>query len=390
MFIFAIVGMQLFGGTGMSEVSRLHFDNFPAAMTSVLTILLGKYVAIYQAGFECGQGLKIAIFVYSACLVLYLSIVNLFVAILVQAFSSDAEKELEQKASEGSKAPPTGAASDGAPGPPPTSHEELPPPPSWVVRVAWAMVGPPPPHNGQSQDASEPDPLPTDRQVTCCDHADVRPRRLFERLVLLMILVSSLTIAIDVPRLPSDSSTKLLLDSLTHVFTFIFGLELLVKMVAWGPTSYFRDGWNVLDFFIVCTSLLALLVFALPELEFLIALRVLRVLRPLRLLARNEGTRLVMSVLFNCFGIVSAILAVVIFVMTIFGSKLRACRRRRRRLRLLRPSKPSLACSALPSLAHGSCPPHPPPICWFPPPPPCPPPFLLLPLVAMLVAMLAP
>ena len=84
MFIFAIVGMQLFGATGMSAISRLHFDNFPAAMTSVMTILLGKYVAIYQAGMQCGQGVKMAIFVYAACLVLYLTIVNLFVAILVQ------------------------------------------------------------------------------------------------------------------------------------------------------------------------------------------------------------------------------------------------------------------------------------------------------------------
>ena len=90
--------------------------------------------------------------------------------------------------------------------------------------------------------------------------------------------------------------------------------------MAWSPSAYFSDSWNILDFAIVMVSLLSLLVFALPELESLMAIRVLRVLRPLRLLARNEGTRLVMTVLFTSFPIVSAILAVVIFVMTVFAS----------------------------------------------------------------------
>ena len=346
MFIFAIVGMQLFGASGMSDVSRLHFDSFPAAITSVLTILLGKYVVIYQAGYESGQGFMIGLFVYAACLVLYLSLANLFVAILVQAFSSDGEAAEAAEAAESEAAESEAAAEaaeaaeseetvkekgeeDGEGG---TSGggaakglaslnaaRELPPPPSWLVRAAYAMVGPAPTRGAAASDA-EPDPLPTERRATCCDHVDIRPRRWFERFVLALILVSSLTIAIDVPRLPSDSTTKLVLDQLTHVFTVTFILELVAKMIAWGPRAYFKEGWNVLDFFIVAASILSLLVRAVPELEFLIAFRVLRVLRPLRLLARNEGTRLVMNVLFNCFGIVGAIGAVILFVMTVFGS----------------------------------------------------------------------
>ena len=49
MFIFAIIGMQIFGATGMAAETRLHYDTFPAAMISTLTILIGKYVEIYQA-----------------------------------------------------------------------------------------------------------------------------------------------------------------------------------------------------------------------------------------------------------------------------------------------------------------------------------------------------
>lgn len=37
-FIFAIIGMQLFGGSGLSDLTRQHFDTFPAAMLTVLSI----------------------------------------------------------------------------------------------------------------------------------------------------------------------------------------------------------------------------------------------------------------------------------------------------------------------------------------------------------------
>ena len=347
MFIFGVIGMQLFGGTGISETSRLHFDSFPAAMTCILTILLGKYVVIYQAGCEAGHGLKMAVFVYSACLVLYLTIVNLFVAILVQAFSTDDDDEEEEEAVEEDdeeEEQGEGHEADGG-GVIPLAAEHSQPeatvpsraklaveqPVSWLVSVARQLVGPARGFVGPARQlvGSKPskegvkdlgDPLPTKRRATCCDHLDVRPRRWFERLVLLMILLSSITIAIDVPRLPADSPTKHALECLTHVFTFTFVFELIVKLTAWGSAAYFGDPWNVLDFCIVAASMVALLVFAFPELEALVAIRVLRVLRPLRLLARNEGTRLVMTVLFTSFPIVSAILTVVIFVMTVFAS----------------------------------------------------------------------
>ena len=80
-----------------------------------------------------------------------------------------------------------------------------------------------------------------------------------------------------------------------------------------GKTSFLKDPWNVLDFFIVWISLLVLLASGIPALRPLKQLRILRVLRPLRLLARNEGMKLIITSLFkampavgNVFGVICA------------------------------------------------------------------------------------
>jgi len=310
MFIFTIIGMNLFGGSGMSDYGRLHFDNFPSAMVSMIGVLLGKYVVIYQAGFDAGQGAKIVIFCYTATLILYLTIVNLFVAILVQAFSSDDDEEQEIKASveeEAKKAKP--AATRRA------SHDET----GWLLpRLARMLVGST--VGGDEEEDFHPPPLPKGRQATCAESVGATSfKAVFDQVMLILIIVSSIMIAIDVPRLPHDSTEKIVLDQLTDVFTVVFTIELLVKFIAWGIRGYFASAWNVLDFFIVLVSLVGVLASQYPELEILLTLRILRVLRPLRLLARNPGTRLVMTVLFSSFPIVGAIVAVVLFVQTVFA-----------------------------------------------------------------------
>jgi len=74
------------------------------------------------------------------------------------------------------------------------------------------------------------------------------------------------------------------------------------------------NGWNVLDFGIVCVSLLTLLGNATESLKALRTLRTLRALRPLRVISRNPGLKLVVNALFRA---IPSILNVV-FVSTLF------------------------------------------------------------------------
>jgi hypothetical protein len=64
-----------------------------------------------------------------------------------------------------------------------------------------------------------------------------------------------------------------------------------MKIIAYGfyfngPSSYLQTGWNVLDFSIVCLSILSLALGSVKGLQIIKILRLLRVLRPLRLIRR--------------------------------------------------------------------------------------------------------
>lgn len=51
------------------------------------------------------------------------------------------------------------------------------------------------------------------------------------------------------------SNIILIVEAVNFVFTIIFCLEALVKIIGFG-TRYFYDGWNVFDFAIVLGSIL--------------------------------------------------------------------------------------------------------------------------------------
>ena len=96
------------------------------------------------------------------------------------------------------------------------------------------------------------------------------------------------------------------------IFVVIFVFEMLIKLITYGvfmhTYAYFRNGWDVLDGFIVITSLLSL---ALRGSGFgaIRAVRTLRVLRPLRLIKRNEGRK----------GVINTLLASIPNIMNVFA-----------------------------------------------------------------------
>lgn len=76
----------------------------------------------------------------------------------------------------------------------------------------------------------------------------------FETIVIILILLSSTTLALEDVYL---RERKWLQDILVYVdqsFTTIFFLEMLLKWLAYGFRSYFADGWCWLDFLIVMVS----------------------------------------------------------------------------------------------------------------------------------------
>lgn len=70
-------------------------------------------------------------------------------------------------------------------------------------------------------------------------------------------------------------------------------MELVVKWFASGIRKYFTNGWNWLDFLIVCVSVLgtALDTLGVADIPAFKSMRTLRALRPLKALSRFEGIR---------------------------------------------------------------------------------------------------
>ena len=143
----------------------------------------------------------------------------------------------------------------------------------------------------------------------------------FDRIILVAIVVSSICLAVDSPRLDPESDIKDELLKLDLIFTAIFFGEMCIKVVAFGfffgRESYLSSAWNVIDFTIVTTSILVLLADSVEELHSLKILRVLRVLRPLRLISRASGMKLIITSLFRAMPGVSNVFGVVLFLQVL-------------------------------------------------------------------------
>jgi hypothetical protein len=155
--------------------------------------------------------------------------------------------------------------------------------------------------------------------------------RHFESAILALILLSSLALAIDAPG-RDEAAWRLratpALTALDWLFTVLFLLEMLLKMLAFGvaraPGAYLKNGWNCLDAFLVAASVASRVAdtvevytgaragASVRALNALRTVRLLRVLRPLRALTQHDGLKLVVNSLLRS-------LPEVLNVLTIFA-----------------------------------------------------------------------
>ena len=144
---------------------------------------------------------------------------------------------------------------------------------------------------------------------------------LFDSIILILIVISSVMIVLQNPL--SSLQDSMFLTVLDLIFTFIFLIELIVKLLVYGlvfngKTSFLRNWWNMLDIVVVVSSMMTDLSSA-SSLGFLKALRIIRVLRPLRLINRNEGLKVAVKSLIKSVPKLLNITVVMLFTFFIFG-----------------------------------------------------------------------
>jgi len=146
--------------------------------------------------------------------------------------------------------------------------------------------------------------------------------RWVENFILLIIISGSILLATETHTWPSDGSKTAKVYKLIEIIsTAIFGVELLLKLFALGlykkRTAYIRNAFNVLDLFVVLTSVVTLVVGGSGGA--VRSLRLLRILRPLRSIRRLPGLRLIIMTIIAAIPAVSYVLLLGIVSMSIFA-----------------------------------------------------------------------
>jgi hypothetical protein len=126
----------------------------------------------------------------------------------------------------------------------------------------------------------------------------------------------------------SDEWQNGLMDYASTFFTAVFGLEVVFKVFAMHPRSYFTDSWNRFDYTV---SIMALLAFPLEQFsdsfnpKVIRAVRLVRVLRSIRIFKFAEGMAQLIQSIVRSFPSVSNLFAIMFletFVFAVLGVEL--------------------------------------------------------------------
>ena len=116
----------------------------------------------------------------------------------------------------------------------------------------------------------------------------------FDAFIMVVIGLSSMALAAEDP-VDESSATNEMLNTIDYAFTFIFTIEMLLKVIDQGiimhPGSYCRDVWNIMDATVVICAWTGFIMKRIGQsggqnLNTMKSLRVLRVLRPLKTIKR--------------------------------------------------------------------------------------------------------
>ena len=404
-FIFTLLGMQLFGGAFPPE-ARHHFNNFWWAFVTVFQVLTGEnwnevlYEAIGALGGTSGWLKGVLYFAMLNIVGAYI-VLNLFLAILLEHFEDDEEEDAglhEATAADASGGQLPALNMDGvglaqlhrnltSPSPKTVSSrglkrqdsrrslrrqssrsgrsqfkgaglDESSPGSGTKRRLSGDSTRNPnallrlnsrahgmqdkPSGQGDGRVASgkgEPDLMMDPGTKTWwlfgtyssfrmwCFHKI--QHRNFDRLVLLLIAISSLLLALDEPYLTrkgspwKNSAEVRALELLDITLACMFLCEMLLKVTALGfarnKHAYLRNPWNALDCFIVVCSFFAIAAAGNSSFKALRSLRALRALRPLRVISRNPGMKLVVNSVFRALPDIANTTVVCVLFYTVFA-----------------------------------------------------------------------
>lgn len=133
----------------------------------------------------------------------------------------------------------------------------------------------------------------------------------FSKFIIILIVLNAIWVGIETyPSVYEPHHQAFAL--IDHVLLAVFTIEIILKLVAYRGT-YFRNGWNLLDFSIVALSLIFI------STNFVSVLRIVRVLRVLRTLSAFPSLRRLVNALFLSVPAMGSTLLLMVILFYIYG-----------------------------------------------------------------------
>ncbi|XP_041429085.1 voltage-dependent L-type calcium channel subunit alpha-1D isoform X2 [Xenopus laevis] len=147
----------------------------------------------------------------------------------------------------------------------------------------------------------------------------------FEYIMFVLILLN--TVALAMQHYEQSKPFNYAMDILNMVFTGLFTVEMVLKLMAFRPKHYFCDAWNTFDALIVVGSLVDIAVTEVNSSEdssriSITFFRLFRVMRLVKLLSKGEGIRTLLWTFiksFQALPYVALLIAMIFFIYAVIG-----------------------------------------------------------------------
>ncbi|KAG1695920.1 Sodium channel protein 60E [Nymphon striatum] len=287
-YIFAVLGMQLFGHAYTSErfhpdpVPRWNFTDFYHSIMMIFRILCGEWI---EPMWDC---MRVIDGPQEMCMIVFLPtlvfgnflVLNLFLALLLNSFNSEELKNAKNRLS--------GVNENMNP-----FHEDVADTKLCCISTGHMIV--------------------TEFMGVFVNYTSCQPN------VACLSARTGLSIYFHI-YLDEKPTLKYILMILNVIFVTLFTLEMLLKWLAHGFVVYFSSFWSILDFLIVTVSLMSIVLESTNNsLSALRSLRTLRALRPLRAISRWQGMKIVVNALMYAIPSIINVLLVCIVFWLIFS-----------------------------------------------------------------------
>uniref|UniRef100_A0A3P8QLK9 Voltage-dependent L-type calcium channel subunit alpha n=1 Tax=Astatotilapia calliptera TaxID=8154 RepID=A0A3P8QLK9_ASTCA len=147
----------------------------------------------------------------------------------------------------------------------------------------------------------------------------------FEYVMFVLIILNTLCLAIQ--HHGQSHLFNYAMDILNMVFTGVFTVEMILKLIAFKPRNYFADAWNTFDALIVVGSVVDIAITEINNTEdsariSITFFRLFRVMRLVKLLSRGEGIRTLLWTFiksFQALPYVALLIAMLFFIYAVIG-----------------------------------------------------------------------